>query len=277
MTGTNTNLTTTATETMTANLIRANRIAIQVTDTGYKADFYRTHKHLATLLSEDTTWVADETANKSAQREDFRKWAIDHADVVGILWNPNDLRTEDNKRIAKYETDEALKEDAKAMMVADLETLVTKCPHGITFLTLEPEFITPMYQTAKGYDLSKMGVIDGKYEKNGNWAWADVEMTLTLTKEGEFIYYTTKVQLVSGQLKKPHITQTAFNEEIKQSLKEANLWVEEPKEAKVEESTKADKVEGAEPVEESKEEPKTETKKSSKRTSKKSKAEVAQA
>lgn len=259
MTGTNTNLT------------RANRIAVQTTDTGYKADYYRTHKHLATLLSEDTTWVADETANKSAQREDFRKWAIEHADVVGIIWNPNDLRTEDNKRIAKYESDEALKEDAKAMMEADLTGLISKCPHGVTFLTLEADFITPMYQTAKGYDLSKMGVADGKYSSTGNWAWADVEMTLTLTKDGEFIYYTTKVQLVSGQLKKPHITQTSFNEDIKVSLKEIGLLEEETKEAKAEKSAKADKVEEPK-VEESK----TETKKSGRGKSK-SKTATAQA
>ena len=89
-------------ETTTTNtLARANRIAIQSTATGFKADYYRTHKHLATLLSEDTTWEADESMNKSALREDFRKYAIEHAEVVGILWNPADLRTDSNKRIAK--------------------------------------------------------------------------------------------------------------------------------------------------------------------------------
>ena len=104
-----------------------------------------------------------------------------------------------------------------------------------------------------------MGVIDGKYEKNGNWAWAEIEMTLTLTKEDQEIYYTTKVQLVSGQLKKPHITKTSFIEEVKTSLKEIGLWTEE---AKAEKSAKADKVEDTkvEEVVEPKEEPKTESK-----------------
>jgi hypothetical protein len=236
MTGTNTQTTSTAT------LTRANRIAIQTTEQGYRADFYRTHKHLATLASEDTTWVADETANKSAQREDFRKWAIDHAEVVGILWNPNDLRTEDNRRIAKYETDEMLKEDATAMLIADLIDLTAGCGLGVDYVSLTADLITPMTKTAKGYDLSKMGVIDGKYEKTGNWAWAEIEMTLTLTKEGQEIYYTTKIQLVSGQLKKPHITKTSFTEDIKQSLKEIGLWEEPTKEAKAEKSAKADKV-----------------------------------
>ena len=257
---------------MTGTLTRANRIAVQTTTTGFKADFYRTHKHLATLLSEDSAWVADETANKTAQREDFRKWAIEHAEVVGILWNPNDMRAEDNKRVAKYESDEMLKGDAIYMIWGDLTDLVNGCNLGVEFKTLTADIITPMYQTAKGYDLSKMGVEEGKYSSTGNWAWAEIEMTLTLTKEDQEIYYTTKVQLVSGQLKKPHITKTSFTEEIKQSLKEIGLWEEE---AKAEKSAKATKEEPK--VEEIQEEVKEEPKATKKRTSKKSKTATAQA
>lgn len=235
--------------TNTTELTRANRIAIQTTSTGYQADFYRTHKKLATLISEETGWEADETMNKSAQREDFRKFAIEHATEIGINWQPQDLRAEGNKRIAKYENDEVLKEDAKALIEMDMLTLVAKCPHGVTFLSLEAETIVAVDRSAKGTDLSKLGVIDGKYERSGNWAWADVEMAVTLTKDGEFIYYTTKCQLVSGQLKKPHITQTSFNESIKESLKEAGIWVEE-----VKEEPKAEDITVAEPVTDIKEE-----------------------
>lgn len=250
-------------------MTRANRIAIQTTSTGYKADLYRTHKKIATILSEETGWEADQTMNKSAQREDFRKFVIDHADGYGIEWNPQDMRTEENKRIAKYENDETLKEDAKKMLEVDILELVAKCPHGVTYLSLEAEYITPMTKTAKGTDLTKMGVIDGKYERSGNWAWADVEMSVTLTKGGEFLYYTTKVQLVSGQLKKPHITQTSFNEDIKESLKEIGLWEEE---AKVEKSTKAEEVkeEVTQDVNDTKEEVQEEPKPKKSRKSKKS-------
>ena len=195
--------------------------------------------------------MADENANKTAQREDFRKWAIDHAEVVGIFWQPQDLRADSNKRVAQYTTEEILKADAVDLIWSDLWNLTTECGLGVTFGILSADLVTPMYQTAKGYDLSKMGVIDGKYEKNGNWAWAEIEMTLTLTKEEQEIYYTTKVQLVSGQLKKPHITKTSFTEDIKESLKEIGLWQEETKEAKVEKSTKAEPM-----VEETKEEEK---------------------
>lgn len=247
----------------TTNLTRANRIAVQVTPTGFKADFYRTHKKLATLLSDESGWEADESMNKSALREDFRRFAIEHAGDIGILWNPQDLRSAENKRIPKYESDEVLMNDAVTMLSGDVYELVAKCPYGVSYKMLEAETIVATTHSAKGTDLTKLGVIGGKYEKSGNWAWAEVEMLLTLGKGEQEIYYTTKVQLVSGQLKKPHITQTSFNEAIKTSLQEAGLWVEE---AKAEKSAKAEPAEVVEPVAEVKEEskPKKISKKSKK-------------
>lgn len=243
--------------TNTNALVRANRIAVSVTEEGFKADYYRTHKKLATMFSNESGWEADQTLNKSALRENFRQFAISHAGDIGILWQPQDLRTEENKRIPKYENDQMLKDDAVAMLEQDIYQLVAKCPHGVTYLNMDAEWITPVTHTAKGTDLTKMGVLDGKYERSQNWAWADVEMMVTLTKEGQEVYYTTKVQLVSGQLKKPHITQTSFNEAIKTSLQEAGIWQEE---AKAEESAKAEPV--AEVVEDPK--PKKSAKKSKK-------------
>ena len=258
-------------------LERANRIAVQnvVVGTGYKADFYRTHKKVGTMYSEDMGWQADETLNKTAQREAFRQYAIENAEAIGILWNPADLRSADNVRAPKYVTDEILQMDAQRMLVGDIDQLVAKCPYGVTMLNLEAEAIVPMTHTAKGADLSKMGITDGKYTSTGNWAWAEIEMLVTLTKDAETIYYMTKAQLVSGQLKKPHITQTAFNEAIKESLKEAGLWQED---AKVEDTAKEEPaaevvVAEAEPVTDAKEEVQEEPKpkkirKSSKKTDK---------
>ena len=253
----------------TDGLVRANRIAVQVTPTGFKADFYRTHKKLATLLSDESGWEADQTMNKSALREDFRRFAIEHASDIGILWNPQDLRSEENKRIPKYENDEMLKVDAVAMLGQDIYQLVAKCPYGVSYISMEAEWITPVTHSAKGTDLTKLGVLEGKYERSGNWAWADVEMSVTLTKDGQEVYYFTKVQLVSGQLKKPHITQTSFNESIKESLKEAGIWQEEAKaDGGAEDSAHLGESAKAEPVVEAveaKEDPKP------KKTTKKSK------
>lgn len=214
---------------MTTTMTRANRVAVQSIEGIYRADFYRTHKKVATMVSTETGWEADESMNKSAQREDFRKFAIEHAGEVGILWQPNDLRADTNKRIPKYTDDEVLMVDAKTMLTGDILQLVNKCPHGVTYTGHEVDCITPVMVSAKGTDLSKLGILGGKYEKSGNWAWADLEVVITLTKNGQEVYYTTTMQLVSGQLKKPHITQTSFNESIKESLKEIGLWVEESK------------------------------------------------
>lgn len=250
------------TNTTNTELARANRIAVQSTDTGYKADFYRTHKHLATLWSEETGWQADESANKSAQREDFRRFAIEHSADIGILWNPADLRSAENKRIAKYESDEMLSKDAVDLLWGDIWELVQASNLGVEFALLAVDTISPVSHSAKGTDLSKLGILEGKYEKSGNWAWADLEMVATLTKDGQEIYYTTTCQLVSGQLKKPHLTKTAFVEDVRKSLEEAGLLPNE--EAKAEESAKAET-----PAEEKVEEPKAKkTRKSTKKSDK---------
>lgn len=224
------------TTTETTKLERANRVAIQSTNTGYRADFYRTHKKLATLWSEETTWQADESANKSAQREDFRKFAIENAHMAGILWNPADLRSAENKRIPKYENDEMLSKDAIDLLWGDLFELVQASNLGVEMGILSVDTISPMSRSAKGTDLSKLGISEGKYNSTGNWAWADLEMSLVLTKDGQEIYYTTTCQLVSGQLKKPHLTKTAFVEDICKSLEEAGLLPSEESKEEVVES-----------------------------------------
>lgn len=260
-------------------MTRANRVAVQSTDNGYKADFYRTHKKVATMESWETGWEADESMNKSAQREDFRRFAIEHAEEIGVEWNPADLRTEANKRVPKYENDEILSTDVLALVRPSIETLEAKCPHGVSVREIEIDSIVPVGTSAKGTDLSKLGVINGKYERSGNWAWADISIVVILTKDGQEIYYTTECQLVSGQLKKPHITQTSFNESIKESLKEVGLWVEEVKEDKkpskkskeeVQEEPTADTVADTQEVQK---EVKEESKPKRTRKSKKSKEE----
>lgn len=257
------------TSTNNSKLERANKVTINSTDNGYRADFYRTHKKLATLFSEETEWTADESMNKSAQREDFRKYAIEHAEAVGVYWDPADKRVDTNKRIPKYENDELLREDAHNLLWCTLFDLNESTGFGLEFGTLTADTITPMLKSPKGADLSKLGIIDGKYERSGNWAWAEIEMTLTLTKDGQEIYYTTTAQLVSGQLKKPHITKTSFTESVRESLKEAGLWTEEAKEEK------SSEAETPEVKEEEKKESKAKTTKTKKSKAKDTEAEQA--
>lgn len=220
-------------EVVEMKLQRANRVTINADEVGYRADFYRTHKKLTTIASVETGWEADDTMNKSAQREDFRQYVISHAEVFGIEWKPQDMRSDANKRYAKYETDEMVIEDTINMLTTDIETLISKTPYEVILKSIDVDDIAPVTHSAKGTDLAKLGVIDGKYEKSGNWAWADIEVTVTMTieaDEGCEIYFSTACELVSGQLKKPHITQTAFNEDLKVSLTAIGVITEEVKE-----------------------------------------------
>lgn len=228
-------------------LTRANRLSVVADGDGFKASFYRTHRHIADIRSHETGWTPNPEANKTAQREDFRLFVISIAQELDIIWQPEDMRTEDNRRCRAYPNDEFLIADVKALVSGDIQQMVAGFPVGIVSLkSIDVEDIEPMVTTAKGYDLAKMGIIDGKYEKNGNWAWANLPMVVTLEAGGQEVYVTFTAQLVSGQLKKPAsigdlgFTQTGFNVNVKQSLIEAGVLAkEEPKKS-------ADKGEGKE-------------------------------
>lgn len=210
---------------------RANRITVQAQDNSLMATFYRTHVKMVTVASTDTHWMPKADTNKVAQREDFRQYVIDHAGDYGVEWNPTDMRAEGNMRIAKYTDTDTLIADAIALIGGDITELVKGTGFGIDGIILSPDdaTVTPKTYTAKGTDLSTMGIEDGRYLKSGNWAWADIEVSVTLTKDDKTIYYLTNVELVSGQLKKPHITKTAIAEDIKASLAEVGIITDTPK------------------------------------------------
>lgn len=215
----------------TFELQRANRVAVSadVNNDGFAADFYRTHRKLTSISSFETGWVAKAGMNKSAQREDFRAFITEHAADIGIDWKPEDMRTDNNKRIAKYTTDADLSTDAIALIGDDITAFVVKCPYEISVQDITVDDIVPTTKSAKGTDLSTLGIENGRYAKNGNWAWATVGICVTLKANEQEIYVSLNCQLVSGQLKKPsHIgdlgyTQTAWNTLIKQELIQAGI------------------------------------------------------
>lgn len=252
--------------------IRANKITVKAVDTGYQADFYRTHKHIATILSADTEWQAPEGANKSAQREDFRQYVIDHASDWQVEYDPEDRRDARNTRIPTYSSDDILGMDASRMLENDLQDLIPSIPYGVQLSKVEMESAAPKTTTGKGTNLSLLGITDGKY-LNGNWAWADLDMVASLTVAVDDNTYPMDLlfhmELVSGQLKKTKITKTNLTERIKEELLAVGaIKPEEPKEkkAKAEKSAKADTPTSDETTSE---EPKQESK--PKRTRKSSK------
>lgn len=230
---TTTQTTTTQAESQVAAQQRANRVAVSATETGFRAEFWRTHKRVLAVASEETGWVANPKQNRSAQREDFRVWVCENSADLGVVWSPEDQRTDENKRIAKYATDEDLTADTLALVSSDISQFVSSSPWDLTIGDIGVDGITPMVVSAKGTDLSKLGILDGKYEKNGNWAWATIGICTTIKMGNEEIYVTVESQLVSGQLKKPGKvgdggwTQTAWNKAIETELRTAGILKEE--------------------------------------------------
>jgi hypothetical protein len=231
------------------NLVRANKVTVNVVGDGYKADFYRTHKHICTVNSADTAFEPTEGMTKSGVRELFRAYVIEHAEEYGVVWNPADMRTDGNIRKASYETDEDLIEDATYMILPMMKQLADSCKYPVVWKGMNHEDISAMDKTAKGTPLSAMGIVDGKYEKSGKWAWATVGFTVTMGFKDDEIYMPVKMELVSGQLKKPKMGITAFNDMVKHEIIDAGLATEEeldpPKESK---KAKAEVVAEEEPV-----------------------------
>lgn len=205
-------------------LVRANKVTVKADANGrYVADFYRTHKQLTTVLQDDTDWEVPQDATKTGERESFRQYVIKNAEKFGIDWNPKDMRSKSNIRRPRYENDDQLISDAIAMVEPDIKEIIEKCRYDIEYGGIEVDDISPMEKTSKGVPLSGLGVIDGKYEKSGNWAWANINMNATIKFKDSEVYYSFITQLVSGQLKKPKLTITAFTENIRDEIVNAGL------------------------------------------------------
>lgn len=220
------------TNTTNTNLIRANKLTVKADSNGnLTADFFRTHKHIATIRVEETGFVPNPDSTKSAIREDFRKFVAEYAADWGVDFDPTDRRTEANLRKATYKTEADVIEDAIAMVTPDIEAFIAKMPHGdlITDHTISVESLTAKTQTSKGTDLALMGIENGRYASNGNLAWFDIEGLVTMKCGDTEIYQTIQMELVSGQLKKFRMTQTQWNTETTKSMVEAGLVEEKPK------------------------------------------------
>lgn len=229
------------TTTNTNNLVRANKLTVKVDTNGnLTADFFRTHKHIATIKVEETGFVPDPDSTKSAIREDFRKFVAEYAADWGVDYDPTDRRTEANLRKATYKSEIDVIDDAIAMVTPDIETFIAKMPHAdmVSDWAIDIDSLIPKTQTSKGTDLALMGIENGRYSSNGNLAWFDIEGLVTMNCGGTEIYQTIKMELVSGQLKKFRMTQTQWNTETTQSMVEAGLVKTE-----VEKSAKTTKTE----------------------------------
>lgn len=218
-------------------LMRANKVAVKITENGYVATFKRTHKLVANIHSENTDWNPPAGLTKSGEREDFRKWAIDNASVYNVKYQPENLQPDSQVRIAHYETDEQLIKDVIAANANDYNKMVQETDLGgkLEWCGMSVDDIAPKTHTGKGVELSHLGIKDGKYG-NGNWAWADINCALTMKYDGNEFYLPLVIELVSGQLRKTKFNKTKFMEAVVDEIVEAGLATKDklipPKEEK---------------------------------------------
>lgn len=192
---------------MTKTMTRANRIAVSTTENGYVAKYYRTHKHLTTIASADTTWVADEDANATTNRESFRQWVCDHAEEFGILWDANKAEQAWERKHNTYQTDEQVAEDAITLITPVIARLADKCRYDMTIDSIEVTAVT-----AKDSTLTY--VENGRYIKSGAWCVADIEVTIMVDIAGTKAEILHDMEIKSGQICKPKTTIAQWNEMV---------------------------------------------------------------
>lgn len=222
---------------MTAELTRANKIIVAAKQNEYRATFKRTHKVIVNVLSGSTEWNPPTGLTKTGEREDFRKWVIEHAEEYGVKYQPENLQPDSQVRMAHYENDEQLIKDVIAANANDYNLMVQENSFDgkLTWGGMTVDDIVPKTQTGKGVKLESLGIKDGKY-KNGNWAWADINCALTMKYDGNEFYLPLVIELVSGQLRKTKFNKTKFIEAVVNEIVEAGIATKEqlipPKESK---------------------------------------------
>lgn len=205
---------------------RANKITITTTETGYEAKFYRTHKLITTVLSQDTTWTADENANATTNRETFRNWVCDNAESFGIIWNPEKAKQAWERKYNTYMTDEEVKEDALTLVIPTLSRLIEKCRYN-----MELDGVTISDISARESTLSY--VEDGKYSKSGAWCTADIEVTVYTRFHDIEVEILYSMEMKSGQICKPKTTIAEWNEIVSKELDLQGIELEENSDTKV--------------------------------------------
>lgn len=209
---------------------RANRVAISKTADGWHADFFKTHDLVGSADSQNTDWKP-EGLSQTADRESFRAWVVKNADIYGVAWQPELQPQAWDRKYDKYENNEQVERDAAELMWWTVASLAEKCKYRAVLKKISLDSIVPMHQTTKGNPISY--VTEGKYDKNGNWAWADLQMEVHVEINGADIDIIYPMQIISGQIKKITLSKT----DIDQMIKDAGYQpVDETKDAEPEES-----------------------------------------
>jgi len=190
---------------------RANRITIQSNENGYEGRFYRTHKLIATIQSNNTNWQANADANSTTNREMYRAYLIEHSAEYGITYNPNQQIQAWNRKYNSYMTNEQVAEDAIELVGKALDRLAEKSRYDMTIDSIEMTDIRAKESTLTYVE-------GGKYVKSGAWCTADIEMTISVTVNGHGIEMVYNMEMKSGQICKPKTTISEWNEMVAKEM-----------------------------------------------------------
>lgn len=198
---------------MSKSVERANRVSVQATEQGYVARFYRTHKLVAEIQSQDTAFEPAEDANKTVQREVFRAYAIEHSTEYGVSFDAGKAQQAWDRKYQSYATNKQVAEDAITLLTPMVERLVEKCKYRISLAEIQ-------MLSVDAVDTNLSYIEDGRYASNGNWAWADIAMQIVLEEGVEIEYH---MALKSGQICKPKLTIAEFEQVLAQEAELADV------------------------------------------------------
>lgn len=192
---------------MEINMRRANRTAVERTEDGYVAKFYKTHTMVGQFSVTNAEWQPSEGANPTKAREEFRDFAISHCKDIDVEWLPELQAQAWDRKYWKYENDSQVEEDAIELMTWTINKAISSCKY-----TGHVDAITLDSIVAQSSDLSY--VDKGKYTKNGNWAEAIVNLNVELTVNETVIDIIWAIDMRSGQLAKVKLTKVILDQMI---------------------------------------------------------------
>lgn len=189
---------------------RANRVVVKTNEAGvFDAVFYKTHEVVGTLAQGD--WKPSKDAKtKTAQREEYRMWAISHAEDADVDWKPDYQAQSWDRKYWKYETDEQVAEDASTLMSYTIRKICEGCGLPVKVTSIELDSIVPM-ESPLSY------VEHGKYTKSQNWAVATVNLEVQMTVDGADIDIIYPIEMRSGQLTKIKLTKSEVKAMVEDS------------------------------------------------------------
>ena len=203
----------------TNNTGRANRITIVVEDGNYIGRYYRTHKLLATINSNDTTWKPNTEAKVTANKDEFFKWLVANAHKYNLYYDATQATQAWDRQHKVYMTDADVQDDVSNLMAITMAQLANKCKFDIKVTSIIVESVTPAH-----CDLSYVEF--GRYIKSGAWCNAHVDISIGIEYNGQALAIPYTMQIKSGQICKPKLTITEFNSLVAEEFELNNITPE---------------------------------------------------